>query len=155
MQWTNSTLGLELCVLCERHVGEASQVAQESLLIDFSRGLGQPRRTVNIERTQAGDKIVLHVAGRMDAETFAQFDRQCESCISEGATNLIVDLGDLGYISSIGLRSFVFFSQKLKEKGGALRICRLTGLVKQVFEITTLDRVLLLHDSVESALMEG
>jgi anti-anti-sigma factor len=110
---------------------------------------------VNIERTQVGHKVVLHVAGRLDADTFAQFDRQCESCISEGTTNLIVDLGDLRYISSIGLRSFVLFSQKLKEKGGALRICRLTGLVKQVFEITTLDRVLLLHDTVESALMEG
>jgi anti-sigma B factor antagonist len=110
---------------------------------------------VNIERTQVGDKVVLHVAGRMDADTAVQFDRQCESCISEGVTNLIVDLGDLRYISSIGLRSFVFFSQKLKEKGGELRICRLTGLVQQVFEITTLNRVLLLHDSVESALMEG
>jgi anti-sigma B factor antagonist len=134
---------------------KTSQVAQKITLIDFNCGLGHPSSIVKIERTQAGDKVVLHVAGRMDAETFAQFDRQCESCISEGATNLIIDLGDLKYVSSIGLRSFVLFSQKLREKGGALRICRLTGLVKQVFEITTLDRVLLLHDSVESALLEG
>jgi anti-anti-sigma factor len=55
----------------------------------------------------------------------------------------------------MGLRSFVFFAQKLKEKGGELRICRMNGLVQQVFEITRLDKVLLLHDSVESALMEG
>src|ERR1700722_13528247 len=102
-------------------MGEGFQVAQGTAFVDFKRGVSQPRRTVNIERTQVGDKVVLHVAGRMDADTAVQFDRQCESCISEGVTNLIVDLGDLRYISSIGLRSFVFFSQKLKEKGGELR----------------------------------
>ena len=95
------------------------------------------------------------MAGRMDADNAAQFEGECESCIAEGATSLIVDLGELRYISSMGLRSFVFFSQKLKEKGGDLRICRMNGLVQQVFEITRLDKVLLLHDSVESALMEG
>jgi hypothetical protein len=36
-----------------------------------------------------------------------------------------------------------------------LRICRLTGLVRQVFEITRLNQVFPPHDSVESALLEG
>jgi anti-sigma B factor antagonist len=136
-------------------MGKASQIAQEITVIDFKRGLSQPRSTVNIERTQVGDKIVLHVAGRMDADNAVQFEQQCESCISEGVTSLIIDLGDLKYISSMGLRSFVLFSQKLREKGGELRICRMNGLVQQVFEITRLNQVLVLHDSVESALMEG
>jgi len=108
-------------------------------IIDFKRGVSQPRSIVDIERTQVGDKVVLHVAGRMDADNAVLFEQQCESCISEGVTSLIIDLGDLRYISSMGLRSFVFFAQKLKEKGGELRICRMNGLVQQVFEITRLD----------------
>jgi anti-sigma B factor antagonist len=98
---------------------------------------------------------VLHVAGRMDAENAVQFERQCESCISEGFTSLVIDLGDLTYVSSMGLRSFVAAAKKLRDKGGDLRICRLTGLVRQVFEITRLNQVFPPHDSVESALMEG
>src|SRR5208337_688793 len=135
-------------------VVKASQVAQEIIVIDIRCGLSQPRSTVNIERVQVGSKVVLHVAGRMDADNAVQFEQQCESCISEGVTSLIIDLGDLRYISSMGLRSFVLFSQKLREKGGELRICRMNGLVQQVFEITRLNQVLVLHDSVESALME-
>ena len=117
-------------------MGKASQVAREITVIDFKRGVSQPRNTVTIERTEIGGKVVLHVAGRMDADNAVQFEKQCESCISEGVTSLIIDLGDLRYISSMGLRSFVLFAQKLREKGGELRICRLTGRVQKVFEIT-------------------
>ena len=110
---------------------------------------------MTIERTEIGGKVVLHVAGRMDPENAVQFESQCESCIAEGITSLVVDLGDLTYVSSMGLRSFVVIAQKLREKGGQLRVCRLTGLVRQVFEITRLNRVFPLHDSVESAVMGG
>jgi anti-anti-sigma factor len=98
---------------------------------------------------------VLHVAGRMDADNAAQFERECESCISDGFANIIADLGELTYISSMGLRSVVVVAKKLKGKGGQLRICRLTGLVRQVFEITRLNEIFPLHDSVESALIGG
>lgn len=112
-----------------------------------------PRNIVTIERTHVGGKVVLHVTGRMDAENAVLFERECESCISEGTTSLVIDLNDLKYVSSMGLRSFVVIAQKLRDKGGDLRICRLTGLVRQVFEITRLNQVLLLHDSLESALV--
>jgi anti-anti-sigma factor len=110
---------------------------------------------VTIDCTQIGGKVVLHVVGRMDAESAAQFEGQCDSCVSEGPTSLIVDLGDLSYVSSMGLRSFVAIAQKLKNKGGELRICRLSGLVRQVFEITRLNQVVPIYDSVESAVMGG
>jgi anti-anti-sigma factor len=110
---------------------------------------------VTIDCTQIGGKVVLHVAGRMDAESAAHFEGQCESCISEGMTSLVVDLGDLSYVSSMGLRSFVGIARKLKNKGGDLRICRMTGLVRQVFEITRLNQIFPIYESVESALMGG
>lgn len=106
-----------------------------------------------IERTEVAGKVVLQVAGRMDADNAVLFERECESCISEGITSLVVDLGELKYVSSMGLRSFVVMAQKMREKGGEFRICRLTGLVRQVFEITRLNQILLLHDSLESALV--
>jgi len=110
---------------------------------------------VTIDRTQVDGKVVLHVAGRMDAENAVLFERECESCIAEGVRSLVVNLTDLKYVSSMGLRSFVMVGQKLKEEGGDFRICCLTGLVRQVFEITRLNQVLLLHDSLESALVGG
>ncbi len=110
---------------------------------------------MTIDCIQVEGKVVLHVVGRMDAESAAQFEGQCDSCISEGSTSLIVDLGDLSYVSSMGLRSFVGVAKKLKNKGGELRICRLTGLVRQVFEITRLNQLVPMYDSVESAVIGG
>jgi anti-anti-sigma factor len=110
---------------------------------------------VTIERTQVGGKLVLHVAGRMDAENSAAFESQCEACISEGFTSLVIDLGGLTYVSSMGLGAIVNIAKQLRDKGGEVRICCLTGLVRQLFEITRLNYVFPPHDSVESALMEG
>lgn len=91
----------------------------------------------------------------MDAEHAPQFEQKCKTCIAEGATRLVVDVGDLAYVSSMGLRSFVAIAKTLQSKGGALRICRLNGLVKQVFEITGLLRSFTPYESVESALLGG
>jgi len=110
---------------------------------------------VTIERRLVSDQVVLLVSGRMDAENAPQFEEQCRACIAEGVTGVVVDLGALTYVSSMGLRSFVSVAKTLQDKGGALRICRLTGLVKQVFEITGLARAFPVYDSVEAALLGG
>jgi anti-anti-sigma factor len=110
---------------------------------------------VTFARTQVSDQVVLLVSGRMDAESAPQFEQGCTACISEGVTSLVVDLGELTYVSSMGLRSFVSVGKTLQGKGGALRICRMNGLVKQVFEITGLIRSFPVYESVEAAVIGG
>jgi anti-sigma B factor antagonist len=110
---------------------------------------------VTIERTLVRDKVVLRVAGRMDAESTPVFEAECESCIAEGSTSLVLDLSNLTYVSSMGLGAIVRVAKQLRDAGGEVRICCLTGLVRQLFEITRLNHVFPPHDSVESALMEG
>jgi anti-sigma B factor antagonist len=90
----------------------------------------------------------------MDAENAPEFDAQCESWISRGINQLVVDVGDLAYVSSMGLRSFMAIGKRLQDKGGKLRICRQTGLVKQVFEITRLNSIFPPHETIEAALAD-
>ena len=59
---------------------------------------------MTIESNQVGDRVVLRVAGRMDAENAPEFEKSCESWISQGITVLVVDVGGLAYVSSMGLR---------------------------------------------------
>jgi anti-anti-sigma factor len=110
---------------------------------------------LTVERRQMSDQVVFVVSGRMDAENAPQFEENCKACISEGLTSLVVDLGELAYVSSMGLRSFISIGKTLQGKGGALRICRLNGLVKQVFQITGLIQIFPVYESVESALIGG
>ena len=99
--------------------------------------------------------MVLALSGRMDAENAPQFEQECKARIAEGATSLVVDVGELSYVSSMGLRCFVAVAKALQGKGGELRLCRLQGLVNQVFEITGLKRSFAVYESLESALVSG
>jgi len=110
---------------------------------------------VTIEQKQVAGQVVFLVSGRMDSENAPHFEQKCRACIAEGLTGLVVDLGELAYVSSMGLRSFISIAKMLQDKGGALRICRLKGLVKQVFEITGLLEMFRVYESVEAALIGG
>ena len=110
---------------------------------------------MTIEQKQVAGQVVLLVSGRMDAESAPDFEKTCRTSIAEGHTGLVVDLGELTYVSSMGLRSFISIAKILKEKGGALRICHLKGLVRQVFEITGLMELFSVYESVEAALGGG
>ena len=94
----------------------------------------------------------MKLAGRMDAQSATAFEESCMSWISQGVYELILDMAGLQYISSLGLRSFVVIGQQTKQNGGTLRLCGMTGLVKQVFEITRVASLFPMHDTVESAL---
>lgn len=107
---------------------------------------------VNIQATQYDSAVVLKVTGRMDAVQATTFEEECRAWVDRGAGTLIVDLSELAYISSLGLRSFVVIGKLQQEKGGSLRLCCLTGLVKQVFEITRLNSLFPIHESVSAAL---
>lgn len=110
---------------------------------------------MTVEQKQVAGQVVVIVSGRMDAESAPQFEEKCRACIAEGLTGLVVDLGELTYVSSMGLRSFISVTKALQEKGETLRLCRLKGLVKQVFEITGLLGMFRVYDSVEAALIGG
>jgi anti-anti-sigma factor len=107
---------------------------------------------VNLQAIQYDGGVVLKVAGRMDADQATAFEEECKAWVARGAGTLIVDLSELTYISSLGLRSFVAIGKLQQEKGGSLRLCCLTGLVKQVFEITRLNSMFPIHESVDAAL---
>src|SRR5215469_8669823 len=111
------------------------------------------RNSLNIERTKISDRVVLAVSGRMDAENADQFEAKCQECIAEGHTILVADLSGLTYISSMGLRGFLAVAKTLQAKNGALRLCCMKGLVKQVFEITNLMPIFSAYESVEYAVL--
>ena len=106
---------------------------------------------MTIEATSTSKAVILRVAGRMDAESHKQFEQACEPWIQQGATYLIVDLAALDYISSAGLGAIARASKSLQKKNGAVLLCGLKGLVKEVLEITRLISMFQVFESVEEA----
>ena len=110
---------------------------------------------LHIDQTLVSDRVVLKVSGRMNAENAHLFIRKSEDCVAQGHTTLVADLDGLAYVSSIGLRSFLTVAKTLQSKNGALRLCRLNGLARQVFDITGLLDAFSVYESVDSAIQGG
>ena len=106
---------------------------------------------MKIESAQLNHCVVMKLEGRMDAQNAREFEAACEDWMAKGETRLVLDLGEFVYVSSMGLRSFLMVAKKLEGKGGGMRLCRMGGLVRQVFEITNLLALFQHYDSSEAA----
>lgn len=65
---------------------------------------------------------VLHVKGNIDSGSYANFQEYAEKLLADGSKNLVVDLHDVPYMSSAGLRSLNQIYNKLRsssEEGSA------------------------------------
>lgn len=110
---------------------------------------------LSIQSTEISGRTVLALSGRMDAENAPQLQEECDELIAQGHTRLVIDLGGLTYVSSMGLRIFLAVAKTLQSEGGTLQLCRLKGLVRQIFEITGLTQSFSVHETLESAILEA
>lgn len=106
---------------------------------------------MTIESTKVGKVVVVRLIGRMDADTNKEFEAYVERLVQEGSIFLVVDLGELLYVNSAGLGSFLRNAKRAQEKGGALLLCGIKGLVKEVFEMTRLISVFPVFESSDAA----
>jgi anti-anti-sigma factor len=96
-------------------------------------------------------KLVLHVQGRLDAVTAAEFDQQRDASLEPDDTEAILDLSELEFISSAGLRCVLALQKKLKARGGQLILCGLKSVVADVFAISGLSFVLPIYNTADEA----
>ncbi len=71
---------------------------------------------------------------------------------TEGYNKLILDLNRVTFIDSSGLSSILLANRVCTENGGALAICNLNPAVKTLIDISQLNDVLNIFDTVESAI---
>lgn len=71
--------------------------------------------------------------------------------VAAGHKRLVIDLGDVAFIDSSGLGALISGLKAARQAGGDLRIARPTEQVRVVLQLTTLDRVLRTHATLEEA----
>jgi anti-anti-sigma factor len=110
---------------------------------------------MEIQTRKEKNVLVVVVKGRMDAVTAPTFEETLQDLIATGENGFLIDLSDLQYISSAGLRSFLVLAKKLKPQGGDLLFAGLQGPVDEVFKISGFYSIFKIFDSVEAALLQG
>jgi anti-anti-sigma factor len=109
---------------------------------------------MEIETKKEKVAAVVSVKGRIDAVTAPEFEKKVIDLISKGEKTFVVNLVELDYISSAGLRSMLAIAKKLKEREGKIVFAGLRGPVEQVFKIAGFPSIFNVFDSEESALKQ-
>ena len=85
-------------------------------------------------RKEQSDKTILFLTGRLDTTTTPKLEAFLEKELPF-YTNVILDLKELDYISSAGLR-ILLKMQKVMNKQGTMVLRNVQEVVKEILEIT-------------------
>ena len=87
-----------------------------------------------IEKNVDNDRLTVSLKGRLDTTTAPSLEAEFKSSLS-GVTELIIDLKELVYISSAGLR-VLLSAQKVMNKQGKMVVKNSSDDVRDVFDVT-------------------
>lgn len=73
--------------------------------------------------------------GSIDNDTYQEFDQKMKPLLVPATENIVMDLGDVEYISSAGLGVIFTVKKFLVAKKGDLLFCNLKPQIKRLFEI--------------------
>jgi len=100
-----------------------------------------------------GDSPVVTIAvhGQADLHTAPDLRDAMGKAIDGGASGLIVDLSDATFVDSMTLGVLLGAVKRLRPRGGKVDVVCVSPHIRRIFEITLLDRVFGIHDTLESA----
>jgi anti-sigma B factor antagonist len=114
----------------------------------------QPRRR-RLEVEQIGDVTVVNFVDRkiLDEPTIQVIGDQLFSLVDEeGWRKLLLNFGNIEYLSSAALGKLITLNKKLQAAGGRLILCNIDPQIYEVFEITKLDKFFNIQKEEQAAL---
>lgn len=107
--------------------------------------------TVTVGEADSRD-TVLTVSGEIDRDSTHVLGTAAEEALRSGITRLVLDLREVTFCDSSGLKTFVQLHRLAADLGASLRLAGARPPVTTVIEVVNLDRMLALHRTVEEAL---
>lgn len=105
---------------------------------------------MELNTTHINQVPIVEVSGRLTADCADQYKKYLANVIAED-NRLVINLENLEYIDSTGLGAMVAILQKNFDNGGEIKIAKLQGKAKIVFDITKAYKIFDIFDTVEEA----
>jgi len=96
---------------------------------------------MTITKTNKNETTILEVVGRLDMSTSARLHDVLIPTLGE-CTDLIIDFGELVYVSSAGLRVLLLAQKEAQAKGKTMVLQNVAKDIMEVFEMTGFDSIL-------------
>jgi anti-anti-sigma factor len=91
---------------------------------------------LNIVQEALSDQMYrIAPQGRMDAVTVPSFEAVIDEHLTAGHVRLVIDLAEVTYISSSGLRALLRARRQAQAGGGDVALCAMSERVTEVFDM--------------------
>ena len=114
----------------------------------------QPRRR-RLEVEDIGDVTVVNFVDRkiLDEQNIQVIGDQLFGLVdTEGLRKLLLNFGNVEYLSSAALGKLITLNKKLQQAGGRLILCNIDPQIYEVFEITKLNKLFNIQTEEQAAL---
>jgi anti-sigma B factor antagonist len=98
-----------------------------------------------------GPVSVISVSGSIDSATFFDLVKEAEEVLAAGHSNLVLDLGDVDFVSSGGLVALHTIALRSVAHGGKMVLCGVSQYVSEILTTTGLDKKLSIFPDVAAA----
>jgi serine/threonine-protein kinase RsbW len=124
----------------------------DTVTFDFDDKAGNLLTMIKrIDATRA-DVQIFALSGRLDAVQTDAALKQVREAIAQDARKVLLDMADVTFLSSSGLRALLLVRKELLAHDGELRLCALRPEVQEVFTLTGFIQVFTIHSSRAQAL---
>lgn len=108
---------------------------------------------MNINEEQLQNGITkINLSGRMDIEGVAQIEIKFAGMSSAPNSAIIVDMTEVPYMSSIGIRALLMNAKSVGKRGGKLVLLNPAPNVRNVLETSGIDQIIPLYSDLNEAI---
>ncbi|GAA2364214.1 STAS domain-containing protein [Dactylosporangium salmoneum] len=109
---------------------------------------------MQVTSTVEGPRAVVAASGELDVATAPELRAYLHKLIDDGASTLVVDLSDVGFLDSTTLGVLISVHKRLAEAGGLVELVIPHARLLRIFQITGLDRVFAIRSSLTEAAIQ-
>jgi len=100
---------------------------------------------------EEGTVSIVAVTGRVDSSTAPELETALKKLVEAEKTQLVLDLKEVEYMSSAGLRAMVSTLKAVKRVNGDLRVASPSDRVNEVLRLAGLSSIFAIYSTREEA----
>ncbi len=108
---------------------------------------------LSIQAEQVDGVLIARLDGRIDGQNAQDFKKALEGLLADRDVNLLLDLGQVTFLSSAGLGVLLSIARQLHKKAGKIAVCSLSDSIRGVFLISGFHKIIPTHDNQRDAMV--
>ena len=106
---------------------------------------------LNVSWARNEGVLVARLAGRVDTASSMECAKILREATGSNERSLVLNLSELTFLSSAGLRILLMIARKFSEPGRAFALCDMSAQIMEVIRISGFNQILSVHETEAAA----